>query len=190
MPKQAKIQKEDIIAVAFEILRENGIGKVTVRDIAEKLHCSIQPIFYQFKTMEELKKMLLEYTKNYYNEFLFDFKTDLPKYKETGINYIRFAKEESNLFKFLFMEDYDIEIEQMAYFNRSYDEVENILQIQNKFSREIAKNFHKKMWLFTHGIACLIATNTCSFTEKEISSLLTDEFECLLMYTKQVNKSE
>ncbi len=28
----------------------------------------------------------------------------------------------------------------------------------------------------THGIACLIAINTVSFTYKEISSLLSDEF--------------
>lgn len=72
--------------------------------------------------MDELKKILLECTKNYFNEFLFDFKTELPRYKETGINYIRFAVEEANLFKFLFMEDYDIKVEEITYFNRSYDE--------------------------------------------------------------------
>lgn len=41
MTKRAKIQKENIIRVAFELLRENGIGKVTVRDIAKELDCSI-----------------------------------------------------------------------------------------------------------------------------------------------------
>lgn len=183
MPTRAKIQKEDIISTAFEIVREKGIGRLTVRDIAKKLPCSIQPIFYQFNTMEELKKELLEYTKNYFNEFLFDFKTDLPRYKETGMNYVRFAVEESNLFKFLFMEDYDIKIEEMAYFNRSYDEVANILQIQNEFSGEIARKFHQKMWLFTHGIASLLATNTVEFTEEEISNLLTEEFQAILNIT-------
>lgn len=182
MPKKAKVQKENIIDAAFELIRENGIEKLTVRDIAKKLHCSIQPIFYQFNTMEELKKTLLEYTKNYFNEFLFDVKadSDLPRYKETGMNYVRFAIEESNLFKFIFMGNYDIKIEEMAYFNRSYDEVANILRIQNDLSREIAKKFHQKMWLFTHGIASLLATHTVEFSDEEISNLLTEEFQAIL----------
>lgn len=36
------------------------------------------------------------------------------------------------------------------------------------------------MWLYTHGIAGLIVTNTVSFTDKEISSLLTEQFQALL----------
>lgn len=41
-------------------------------------------------------------------------------------------------------------------------------------------SFHSKMWLFTHGIATLIATNTIKFNEQEISELLSYEFKALL----------
>ena len=41
-------------------------------------------------------------------------------------------------------------------------------------------SFHSKMWLFTHGIATLIATSTIKFNEQEISELLSYEFKALL----------
>ena len=161
-------------------MKESGIEKVNAREIAKKLKCSIQPIYYQFNTMEDLRKELLDYTLDYYIDFIFKFDSDDPKYKQIGLNYIRFAKEETNLFKFIFMGDYKIKIEDFEYFDRSYKEVEKILQKQNDLTEEIVKSFHLKMWMFTHGIACLIATNTISFTNEEISTLLSDEFISLL----------
>ena len=32
--------------------------------------------------------------------------------------------------------------------------------------------FHVKVWVFTHGIACLVATRTVQFTDNEIAELL------------------
>ena len=56
MPSSKKTTKEDIIKASFGILKEQGIEKVTARDIAKKLNSSVQPIFYQFKNMDDLKK--------------------------------------------------------------------------------------------------------------------------------------
>lgn len=42
MPKQ-KITKEMVVDVAFEIARRNGMEKVMVKSIADKLGCSVQP---------------------------------------------------------------------------------------------------------------------------------------------------
>lgn len=60
-----KIQKNDITKCAFEILRDSGIEKVNARAIAKKLNCSVQPLFYQFKNMSELKDELLNYALKY-----------------------------------------------------------------------------------------------------------------------------
>ena len=180
MPKISKIQKEEIIKTSFAITKESGIEKVNAREIAKRLNSSIQPVYYQFNTMDELRKELLDYTLDYFNQFIFKFEGDDPKYKQTGINYIRFAREEPNLFKFIFMGNYKIKIEDFEYFEKSYKEAEIILQAQNKIDEETIKDFHLKMWMFIHGIACLIATNTVSFTNEKISSLLTDEFLALL----------
>ena len=187
MSSVSRVTKEAIIEAGFEIIRKKGIDGVNAREVARILNCSVQPIFYRFKNMEELKKELLDYSLDYYRKFLLDFKGDTPKYRQIGLNYIRFAREEANVYKFIFMGDYQIKIEEFAFFDKSYTEVEKTLQIQNELSTEMAKKFHLKMWLFVHGIACLIATNTCIFTEEEISVLLAEEFQIL---RKSLNQFE
>ena len=43
MPKQ-RITREMVVDAAFEIARSEGMEQVMVKTIAEKLHCSVQPI--------------------------------------------------------------------------------------------------------------------------------------------------
>lgn len=179
MASVSRITKEDIVKAGFEIIREKGIDRVNAREVASKLNSSVQPIFYRFTNMEELKQELLAYSLEYYRNFILNFKGDTPKYRQIGLNYIQFAKKESYLFKFIFMGEYQIKIEEFSFFDKSYNEVEKTLQIQNKLSPELAKKFHLKMWLFVHGISCLIASNTCIFSDEEIGKLLAEEFQIL-----------
>lgn len=44
MPKQ-KITKDMVIDAAFELARNDGMEQVIVKNIAEKLGCSVQPIY-------------------------------------------------------------------------------------------------------------------------------------------------
>ena len=39
------------------------------------------------------------------------------------------------------------------------------------------------MWIFTHGLATLVASK-CTFTDEEINELLTSEFKALLVLEK------
>ena len=96
-----KITKEKILDIAFEIVRTNGIENLSNRTIAKELNSSIRPIYYQFKNTDELKKELYNKIKKYFFAYIFD-KSVEDSYKQVGINYIRFSKEESNLFKSLF----------------------------------------------------------------------------------------
>ena len=55
MPPKIKITKEDIVRTAVEIVREQGDGMLNARTLAERLSCSTQPIFSNFRTMQELR---------------------------------------------------------------------------------------------------------------------------------------
>lgn len=48
--------------------------------------------------------------------------------------------------------------------------------ITKKFdiSKEDLKDFHIKIWIFTHGLACLIATKTVNFSNDEVRKFLLD----------------
>ena len=107
MPPKVKITKADIIETALQILRKGGDSTINARGIAKSLCCSTQPVFSNFATMEELYKAVTESAYELYLGFL---KREMesekyPKYKSFGMAYIRFAREESELFKFLFMRD-------------------------------------------------------------------------------------
>lgn len=152
MPKQIKISKDDILRAALEIVRNDGIEKVSNREIAKKLNCSIRPIYYQFENSEELLNELNKKMIKYFYDFITNNMNDeMPKYKQTGINYIKFAKEEK------------------------------YINISTSLTGENLKSFHVKMWLFTHGLATLIACKAVNLTDEEISELLSSEFRALVL---------
>ena len=56
MPPKAKFTKEEIIAAALKITREQGIGAVTARELGARLGSSARPVFTVFSSMEELTR--------------------------------------------------------------------------------------------------------------------------------------
>ena len=52
------------------------------------------------------------------------------------------------------------------------DEIIKAGQILTGLSYEEQKRFHVRVWIFTHGIACLVATNTVKLSNKEIEEML------------------
>ena len=106
MPTKIRISKDMILDAAFEIVRQEGMEKLSNRELASKLKCSIRPIYYQFENVEEMQKELYLKIEQYFYKFILDnMVKEIPKYKQVGINYIKFAKKEKKLFQTLFMSD-------------------------------------------------------------------------------------
>lgn len=183
MPKSVKITKEKILEVAFSIVREKGIESLSNRELAKKLNSSIRPIYYQFKNVEELNNELYIKIEKYFYKFLMDKMVDnIPPYKQVGINYIKFAKEETNFFKFLFMSGSDlVPKEFISRDNEDYQELTKLIKLSTQLKDEDIADFHTKMWVFTHGIAMLVATDTVKLTESQIKELLSLEFQALML---------
>ena len=56
MPTKIKISKDMILDAAFEIVRKDGMEKLSNRELANKLKCSIRPIYHQFENVEQMQK--------------------------------------------------------------------------------------------------------------------------------------
>ncbi len=183
MPKEVKITKDMIIDAAFQIARSDGLDKVSNREIALRLSCSIRPIYYQFKNVEELNKELYFKVEKYFYKYLMDnMREDIPKYKQVGINYIKFAKEEKKLFQMLFMTKTDyLPDEFVSSAGNDYMHLKDIIRLSTDLKDEDIKKFHIKMWIFTHGIASLVASDTVQFSDKQIQELLSHEFQALML---------
>ena len=183
MPTKIRISKDMILNAAFEIVRKEGMEKLSNRELANKLKCSIRPIYYQFQNVEEMQKELYLKIEQYFYRFLLDNTIEgIPQYKQVGINYIKFAQKEKKLFQILFMSDTELTPDAfVAKVGDDYKEIEKLIKISTNLKEEAIKDFHTKMWIFCHGIATLVANGTVKLTEGQIEELLSQEFQALML---------
>lgn len=179
MAPRIKITKREIINTAVEIVRSVGADMLNARIIASKLDCSTQPIFSNFSTMDELKTAVLERVISICEEFTARETASgiYPKYKASGMAYIRFAKDEPELFKLLYMRDRKgrLETEEASLFDRMEPVVQSITGLES----ERARLFHLEMWAYVHGIATMFATGYLSLDWELVSTMLTDFYQGL-----------
>lgn len=189
MPTSVKITKDMILDKAFDIARKQGLDSISNRQLAKELNCSIRPIYYQFKNVEELYKELYIKIEKYFYHFLLDHMDNkIPPYKQVGINYIKFAKEEKNLFKILFMSETNLLPEEfVAKDNEDFEELAKLIKISTQLNDEDIKSFHVKMWIFSHGIATLVASDTVQLSEQQIQQLLSYQFQALMLLKENPN---
>lgn len=178
MAPRVKITKQDITDMSMELVREKGYGALNARSIAEKLGCSTQPIFTNFSSLEEVVE---ETRKVCYRAYLGYIEREVtsgkyPAYKAFGMAYMRFAAEEKELFKFLFMCDrMGAEKGEAEDFSAA---VEMIMQA-NGISRETAQRMHFEMWCFVHGIGTMLATSFYTLDWETISQMTSDIYHGL-----------
>ena len=135
MPPKPKITKDMILNTVLKITREMGFEAVNARSVAGRLECSTRPIFTCYKNMEELKKDFLDFVFEYYSRYAAEYRKakTIKPYLFWPLSYIEFAKEETNLFKLLFINDMELD---MAKAEDFYKELENE-EKANEFSEMI-----------------------------------------------------
>ncbi|MDD3745095.1 MAG: TetR/AcrR family transcriptional regulator [Anaerostipes sp.] len=196
MPPKAKIHKQDILDKAYELARTKGISGVNARAIAKELNCSVQPIFRNFATMDELKMELVKKMLDTYHAYVKIDETKEKPYMQMGMGYIHFAKEEPELYKILFMSEQKLAPEQFVMLDETYKNIEKYADVTKKLDslhRMNAKqinDFHTRVWIFTHGLATLVATRTCDFTDEQLEELLEEEVMAIRSLDKYSKKNE
>lgn len=179
MPPKSRVSRQAILGAAVALVREEGAGALNARALAKRLDCSTQPIFSNYASMEALKADVIAAGMECYHGYLQEEMASgrYPAYKASGMGYIRFAGEEKELFKLLFMRDRTGEV-----IGEDLEEVSPIVAlIQEKtgLDFERARLFHLEMWLYVHGVATMLATGYLPWRMEDISAMLTDAFEGL-----------
>lgn len=186
MPPKIKISEEDILEKALEIVKEQGMNELNARHLANKLKCSVHPIFRAFQTMDKLFEEVYKKAEEMYNNRLMNALSGKDGFLGMGMEYIHFARDEQNLFKMLFMSG---KFKESSIFNMVNDsENQNISEfISKEFSLDFdsAQKVFIGIWLTVHGLASLIAFNGCNFDDNEIKMLLTNSFKGLILNYKE-----
>lgn len=182
-----KISQEMVLNAAFEVAREQGAEKIFARTVAEKLGCSTQPVMFHFKTIEELKRAVYRKADAFHAEYVMHITSNEPM-RDFGLNFIRFAAEEKNLFRFLFQSDGigKISVTQLLE-GAEFEPILNILADGAGIDAGGARKVFKSLFLFVLGYASMLGNNSMIFDEDQITQDLNMIFKGAVYAVKKEN---
>ncbi len=193
MKQPSVYSREQIIAAALELVREDGWKKVTTRAIAKKLGSSTMPIYSHVRSVEELeneirlkaRQLLKAYQRKKYTEHVL---------LNLAFGYVAFARDENKLFRFLYLESpSQLDLENRSGMKESFlaefgeDTEEGIALKELKVSGQEA--VIRYTWIFTHGLAMIVNAETIkNDSDQSIMQLLMNAGEAF--YTWGIQQEE
>ncbi len=169
MPKKPATTREEIIEGAFQLIRKEGFSSFTVRRLAEELGCSTQPIMYQFPGLKELTDLAYERADLFHTEYI----TTNNDFMEIGLRYIKFASEETNLFRFLFQSGRFDGLDLIGMIRDNVDDsVISAAAKDMEMSKTEALDCFEVLFATVHGYASLIANNALEYDEASLRKTL------------------
>lgn len=188
MPPKAKFTRDEIIQTGLDIVRENGMEALSARSLGTKLGSSARPIFTVFQSMEEVQEEVKKSAKSLYAGYVKKGLGQELAFKGVGAQYILFAMQEPKLFQLLFMteqKEAPVVASILSKLDDNYEEI--LLSVQNGYnlSEDKAEQLYRHLWIYTHGIAVLCATNMCIFTAEEINKMIVQVFRGMLKEIEQ-----
>ena len=174
MAPKNKFTREEMVSAAVQVVRAKGIDALTAKALATELGVSTQPVFTCFRTIDEAKREVCNAAEKLYDSYITaGLHMPIPFFG-VGMQYIRFAKEEPELYRLMFLETHEDENRSaMAALRRTQDLVRESLQRTYHIDALTADRYFRDMWLVAHGLATLVVTGGCSYSEQEMGEILT-----------------
>ena len=178
MPPKRKYTKEEIVEIAFSLVREKGEAALSARTLAGALHTSTAPIFTEFSSVEEVYIAVIERAKMLYRQYIEKGLSQPIPFKGAGRAYISFAKEEPMLFRMLFMRTDDARA--TTHYMPSGDDNEGAVRVSLKsywkMNDDDSKSLYNHMSVYCHGIAVLFAQGSRIFSDEDVDAMLSEAF--------------
>lgn len=180
MPPRVRFDREKIIAAAFDIVRQQGMKGLGARAVARAAGCSTQPLYHEMGGMEEIRQGVEAKALRYFEEYIQSQALQAPlPYLGSGLAYLRFAKEETELFRLLFMRQRTPEEQAQAGADATFEFASRLIAGNLGYSMETAREFHRLSHVFVHGLAAMLATGYIDWDEAEIIRLLRRQYRAL-----------
>lgn len=174
MAPKKKYTKEEMVMAAVEVVRKKGEHALSARSIAQELGVSTQPVFTCFGSMDAVKRDVRVEADKVYRAYVSEgLKADIPFFG-FGQSYIKFAKQEPNLYRLLFLTPtQDGENGALATMEESKPIIIPSLIKIYAMSEKEAERYFRDVWLATHSLATLIVTGGFDCSNEEIGKILT-----------------
>lgn len=183
MPAKKQMTREHIIETAYQIVREGGMDALNARTLAKRCGCSTQPLYLSFSGIDEIKGEVTKRCLSAYDGFIRGVMAcgKYPEYKSIGMGYIGFARQEKEIFKYLFMRN---RAGKDGLGEDSFDKDAMAIMKNYGLYKDEAVRLHAEMWVFVHGIATMCATGYLDWEQETVSAMLTDVYQGLLHRVK------
>lgn len=106
MPPKPKFTRDEIAAIAYQMIKESGVSSLTARDLGSRMGTSARPIFTLFKNMEEVKQAARALAVQEFMDRIRDFRDFSPAFKRIGMEIVSYGIHEPELFKLLFLQEH------------------------------------------------------------------------------------
>ena len=172
MAPKNKFTKEEMVEAALRVVRANGIDALTAKTMADALGTSTQPIFTAFGSMDGIKKEVYAAAIRVYDRYTEAGLQERIPFFGVGMQYIRFAREEPELYRLLFLSrETDLSaIKSMEHLQQLVRPT--LMRIYHMTSHE-ADFYFRSLWLVVHSLSTLIVTGDCPYSDQEIGRILT-----------------
>ena len=174
MAPKNKFTKEEMTEAALRVVRANGIDCLTAKAIADELGTSTRPIFTAFGSMDEVRQAVYAAAVRVYDGYTSAGLKENISFLGVGKSYIRFAKEEPELYRLLFLTRTQ---------ENEYGAIKSMQHLQAHVRPTMMDIYHitageadvyfRDLWLAAHSLSTLIVTGDCPYSDREIGQILT-----------------
>lgn len=173
MPPKTKFDKNAILDAALEVAKEKGFSGITARSVANRLKCSVAPIYVNFATIDDLVEAVVQRVFAISEELLTKQKGQ-SMFEKMGKASLDFAREYPVLFR-------ELSIQPNPYM-ASYETIENAMleamaedEAMRGWTLKERKRLLLKLRVFQMGLSVMVANGHVP------SWLDNQEFDQLLM---------
>lgn len=174
MARRKTITKDQILTAAYDIVATEGFSRFTARNIASKMKCSTQPIYLEFKNMDDLKEELFEKIEIYLRDIVFARVVTGDPLLDMNLNYVRFATDEKVLYRSLYLEGHSGEDMLNQFSHDLFMENINKDPELSLLDEEMKTAIFSGTWIVATGIASLKSGGLINPTDDNIKALLND----------------
>ena len=174
MAPKNKFTKEEMAEAAMRVVRVKGIAGLTAKTLADELGTSTQPVFTAFGSMEGVRQEVYAAAVRVYDSYTNAGLREKIPFFGVGMQYIRFAREEPELYRFLFLTRTQ---------DQEYSAVKSMRHLQELVRPTLVDIYHittaeadlyfRDLWFVVHSLSTLIVTGDCPSSDREIGQILT-----------------
>lgn len=174
MAPKNKFTREEMTQAALRVVRAKGLDGVSAKSLAAELGTSTQPVFTAFGSMDGVKNAVYDAAVRVYDEYAAAGLREKVPFFGVGMQHIRFAREEPELYRLLFLTKKPGEtgraISSMEHLQETVRP--SLMEIYHMNAQE-ADVYFRDLWLVVHSLATLIVTGACPYEDSEIGAILT-----------------